>query len=322
MLGPSEIARRPPWALLLVGSLACCTTNTTVTAAPPAATDGGGDPTGDAGGDESDTAPPACPVSGQASIPGTIDSPDVTETSGIVVSAVNEGVYWIHNDSGDVARAFAIGSDGKVLTTLSFDKTVPLDIEDVAIEDVAPGQSYLYFGDIGDNDAVRTSIKILRVEEPTLTSATTLTVTSEAMTVNYPNGPHNAETLLFDPLTKDLLIATKAEGGLSEIHRIGPFAAGTRVTTEKIAEVDVLLATGGEISRDGHFIAIRNYSNSAFVWPRGDQESIADALARPPCKLKVAAEAQGEAFAFLLENNGYVTISEGASPALHVTTFR
>ena len=35
----------------------------------------------------------------------------------------------------------------------------------------------------------------------------------------------------------------------------------------------------------------------------------------------VAREGQGEAFAFWPDRSGYVTVSEGANPALHVARF-
>lgn len=215
-----------------------------------------------------------------------------------------------------------MNSQGKLLATLAFDTAKPRDIEDIAVEDDSPGRSFLYFGDIGDNQGSRTELTIHRVAEPKLTGGTAqLTAISEKMTVSYPDRQHNAETLLFDPSTKDLLIATKKPGGPSAIHRVGRFAAGTKVTTEEIATVDIDLATGGEISRDGRLVAIRNYSTSVFVWVRAPGEGVAAALSRPPCKLPLAPEKQGEAFAFLTGGKGYVTISEGPSPELHVNLF-
>ena len=282
-------------------------------------TDGGAPGSDDGGGPDL-----SCPSADKPTTAGTVDSSDVDEASGIVSSALNQGVFWIHNDSGDTARAFAVSREGKLLATLAFDTVKPVDIEDVAIEDASGSSSFLYFGDIGDNDETRTEVTIHRVAEPKLDGGegAQLTATSEKMTVTYPDGPHNAETLLFDPTTKDLLIATKRKGGPSEIHRVGPFAAGRAAKTEKIATVDIDLATGGEISRDGRYIAIRNYSTSAFVWVRAPGESISDALARPPCKLPVASEDQGEAFAFTSDGKGYVTTTEGSSPDLHVALFR
>ena len=119
----------------------------------------------------------------------------------------------------------------------------------------------------------------------------------------------------------DLFIATKVLGGPSAIHRVGAFSAGQTVTTEKIAEVAIDFATGGAISRDGNIIGIRNYSPSAFLWIRRPGETLAAALARPPCKAPLANELQGESLAFQIGNTGFVTISEGKNPELHVTPF-
>ena len=310
-------------AILAGAALFACTENKIIVTpdneggTPVDQTDGG-DPIDDDGG-TSGTVAGSCPKAGTLETTA-IDAPDAVETSGIVESKQNAGVYWIHNDSGDTARAFAIDSDGHLVTTLSFDTVKPRDIEDIAIEDDGD-VSYLYFGDIGDNDEVRTELTIHKVEEPKLGSAATTTATSQRMTVVYEDGAHNAETLLFDPITKDLLIATKKAGGPSAIHKIGPFQAGKKVTTEKIATVDVDTATGGEISRDGKYIAIRNYSKSVFVWVRGDGESLADALGHDACKLPLATEGQGEAFAWQVGNKGYVTVSEGTAE-LHVTPLK
>ena len=57
------------------------------------------------------------------------------------------------------------------------------------------------------------------------------------------------------------------------------------------------------------------------MWLRGPGESLADALARPPCEVRVASETQGESFAFLADGSGYVTVSEGRSESLHVSRF-
>jgi hypothetical protein len=275
----------------------------------------------------------ACLPVGDTTTSGTVDAPDIDEASGIASSAINPDVFWTHNDSGDSARAFALSRTGALMATLYFDAKTPTDIEDMAIEDVGPGESALYFGDIGDNDAVRTSVTIHRVAEPKLVSPSgpppapvTITAASEKMQVTYPDGPHDAETLLFDPITKDLFIVTKLLFGRASVHRVGPFAGGASVRTEVIARVGVSFATGGAISRDGRLIAIRNYGQDASVWMRAPGETVAAALGRDPCKVPVAAEPQGEGFAFLAGagpgQRGYVTISEGHSPELHVTLFQ
>lgn len=303
-------------ALAFSAFLACGGTDTPRPQSTASEDAGDGEPV-----DPDGAAAPSCPETGDPEVSGSLEAPEVDETSGIAVSVKNPGIFWLHNDSGDGARAFAVDEKGKLHATLEFDTVKPRDIEDMAIED-GEGGSFLYFGDIGDNAEARTSLTIHRVAEPKLGSGTALSATSEKMTVVYVDGAHNAETLLFDPLTKDLLIATKRAGGPSAIHRIGAFSAGSKATTEKIAEVDIDLATGGEISRDGKLIAIRSYARNGFLWVRGEGESLADALARPPCSVPLGRETQGETFAFFPKGEGYVTLSEGAGADLHVTMFK
>lgn len=321
--------RFPPLALSALTAVTClalvrCSSTTITNAATPLPDQEAGAEE-DAGPivDEDASIPATCPTTEKATVLATISDPAIAEASGIGASTKNPGIFWVHNDSGDTARTFAVDSKGALRATVSFDTVKPTDIEDMAIEDDG-ASSNLYFGDIGDNGEARASLTVHRVAEPKLGTgaAETLTVTSEKMTVVYPDGPHNAETLLFDPIDKVLLIFTKRSGGPAAFHRIGAFAAGTKATTKKIAEFTFDLATGGEISRDGKYIAIRNYTNVGYLWVRAPGESLDDALARAPCKIPIATEAQGEAFDFLPDRAGYVTTTEGASPALTRTLFR
>ena len=46
---------------------------------------------------------------------GEIENSDINEASGICASKKNSNVLWLHNDSGDYNRIFAISLDGKHL---------------------------------------------------------------------------------------------------------------------------------------------------------------------------------------------------------------
>ena len=319
--------RITPLVLTALTAVTClalvrCSSTTITRAAPTTEQEGGTDE--DAGPVDVDASTTTtCPATQKSKVLANLADPAISEASGIGSSTKNPGVFWLHNDSGDTARAFAVDSSGALRATVTFDTLKPTDIEDMAMEDDGAA-SYLYFGDIGDNGEARTSLTIHRVTEPKLGTgaAEALTVTSEKMTVVYPDGAHNAETLLFDPIDKVLVIATKKAGGPSAFHRIGAFAAGTKATTEKIGELAIDLATGGEISRDGKYIAIRNYSNVGYLWVRETGETLAQALAKEPCKIPIATEAQGEAFDFLSDGTGFITTTEGASPPLNVTLYK
>ena len=89
------------------------------------------------------------------------------ELSGLVVSRRQPGVLYVHNDSGDSSRFFAIGTDASLKEIFYFkgEKSLaPLGVRDV--EDIAmgpgpdSGADYIYLGDIGDNNAWRKYITI------------------------------------------------------------------------------------------------------------------------------------------------------------------
>src|SRR5471030_1373730 len=93
----------------------------------------------------------------QSNISGYLQRRDMDEISGIAASGINKDIYYIHNDSGDTSRFFAIHPDGKLKTTIYF-KGDPRetqgvhDCEDIAVgPGPVAGKSYVYDGDIGDN---------------------------------------------------------------------------------------------------------------------------------------------------------------------------
>ena len=51
--------------------------------------------------------------------PGTVTAPALREVSGIATSTDQPDVLWVHNDSGDSARVFAIETTGALLGTFT-----------------------------------------------------------------------------------------------------------------------------------------------------------------------------------------------------------
>ena len=74
--------------------------------------------------------------------------------------------------------------------------------------------------------------------------------------------------------------------------------------------------TAADVTPAGDFVALRTYG-SVLIYPRPAGQSLVAALAQAPCAGATAGEAQGEAIGFTPDGRGYVTASEGASPALH-----
>ncbi len=88
-----------------------------------------------------------------------------------------------------------------------------------------PAGSCLYVADIGDNDASRKRITIYRVPEPS--GAETSVAVKDVFHATYPDGAHDAETLLVTP-AGDLFIVTKGDTGAVALYRFPQRAAPGR----------------------------------------------------------------------------------------------
>lgn len=278
-------------------------------------------------------------ASGPATEIGTVETGELTEISGLVASRTQQGVLWAHNDSGDTARVFAMTEEGDDLGAYPLAGVEAIDWEDMALgPGPVEGTDYLYLGDIGDNPAERPEITVYRVPEPDAGSGGELTDV-EALVLQYPDRPHDAEVLLVDPLDGTIYIVTKeVAGGPSTVFRTS-WTEGQSAVLEEVATVDfpalevtaalpedagvlVLalgwLPTGGDVAPDRSAVAIRTYSG-VWVWQLEDDADLGQAFAGEPCEAPAAIEPQGEALAFDAESAGFYTASEGVNVPIYYT---
>lgn len=225
----------------------------------------------------------------------------LTEISGIAFSRTDPGVLYAHNDSGDVARVFVIGTDGSTLDVISVD-AVALDWEDMAAVD-----GRLFAGDIGDNLGLRPSVRIVEIDE------TSTVPTSH--TFAYPAGRPDAEALIVDPTGRTVTIVTKnSSGERSHVYDApldGPDGV-IELTAVGVIAVDGQV-TAGDVTADGAVVALRTY-DAVWLFDRAPGQTVADALMQAPCEGPSVSEPQGEAIALHLDGRGYTTISEGLNP--------
>lgn len=263
----------------------------------------------------------ACPLFGEGTRLATVLAPELSEISGMAASHSNPGVLWLHNDSGDTARLFALSTKGELLGTFTLPTVRAIDWEDMAIGPKRGSRgSYLYVGDIGDNSARRKDgILVHRVPEPVVSArprGEAALANLETFRLRYPDGPHDAETLLVDPKTGELVILTKVMFGAPRVFRAGPTLVSETLLTEEepldfeaIGIDDGLYATGGAVSPDGRFVVVRGYGN-AYLWQRDPERPLHEAFRSRACRVPLASEPQGEAIAFAADGSGYFTLSE------------
>ncbi|MFH1110607.1 MAG: PKD domain-containing protein [Planctomycetota bacterium] len=262
---------------------------------------------------------------------GTLLGSVADEASGLVASRKNPDVLWTHNDDTGDNRVFAININGSLLGTYTLGSGSN-DPEDIAIgPGPVPGVDYLYWGNIGDNNNVRSTIFVKRVPEPTISAnqAPPVNVSLagvDTLTFVYPTGSYapshkDAETLLVDPLSGDIYIVTKRTAA-GMVYRAAYPQSTTQVTTlEYVTSIDWGGAVGGDVSPDGQLIIIRRYSGNspeASIWTRPEGKNLWDAFSQPRCDVYLMPEPQGEAICWDGFGQGYYTVSENQIPGAQI----
>lgn len=256
-------------------------------------------------------------------VSGLVSDPELSEISGMVASRSANRTYWVHNDSGNDADLFALTASGESRGTVALVGAPATDWEDIA-RGPGPrrGVDYLFVGDIGDNLRARSSVLVHRLEEPAFDSGSVSAADYDTFELTYPDGPHDAETLMVDPVRGELVIMTKEWDGSSRIYSVGPFAAGSTSAELRYRGTVQLggLVTAGDVSADGTRVLLRSYADIR-GWQRDPARPLWQAFAEPGCAMASPDENQGEAIAFTADGDGYATIGEGRFRPINTFTF-
>ena len=212
----------------------------------------------------------------------------IGECSGIARSRTYPDVWWVHNDSGDSARIFAINSQGKVIIpswmtgeyygeSAVSGKTewpgVPvhlaanIDWEDICIHD---GQ--IWISATGNNGNARRDLGVYVISEPN-PAATPEVRPLVFYPVRYPEQTkypatqwhYDCESLAIDPITGTPFFITKhrvagrisaAESG-ANLYRLDTRFTDKMNDLKKVDHRDdMLFATAADFSPDGKYLAV------------------------------------------------------------------
>lgn len=248
-----------------------------------------------------------------------VSDPAITETSGLAVSHQHPGVIWLHNDSGDTARLFAVEiASGEKLIELEIVGIDARDWEDLALAPCSretPDTDCLFIADIGNNNLDRTDLVIHRVQEPAQLGVpgTPLILTAaplDSYPITYPFADMaseaplipDAEAFAIDRLSHRAFIWTK-ENARTRVMMLPDWA--TTIDTPQplvyLGEAPVGLITGADIGPHGDRFALRAYG-PFYEFASGVDAFLADPQHTPlpqfTIKKNVAGELQGEAIAY------------------------
>lgn len=238
----------------------------------------------------------------------------INESSGLARSLREPGVFWTHNDSASDPCVYAIDQNGKTRAKVRLLNAVNFDWEDIASANSQDGTPQLYVADIGDNLFMRASIQVYQIPEPVLPKSADKEVLSAEPQIwhgQYPDGHHNAETLLVHPHTRRIYIVTKSEQEESAVYAFPEKLTADRpMKLEKIADLrfpqrqfigkrphDACQTTAGSFSADGSRLAISTYS-FIYEWRIKSDESLVEALKKPTRLIEIPLIPQLEAICY------------------------
>lgn len=223
----------------------------------------------------------------------------IQESSGLVA---RDGLFVTVNDSGDSPRIFTIDpSTGATVGTTTWPGEV-IDVEGLA---PAP-DGEVWVGDIGDNLTNRSTIQVRRVPS----GRGDQTVTPPTYDLDYPDGPHDAETLLAHPVTGRVYVISKDIVG----GRV--YQAPETLDAEGPNRMDGLvgdvlpIATDGAFFPDGKHLLVRTYAK-AEIYTFPDLEEVAE--------VDLPFQQQGEGVAIDESGRIYLSSEGDRAEVLEVT---
>jgi hypothetical protein len=187
---------------------------------------------------------------------GTFQSPNITESSGVIPSRRVRNVYWTHNDESPVLYAFS--ADGTAISEWTIQG---LELRDW--EDIAWASGRIFIADIGNNHGNPGDIYL--VAEPNPRKSGTLRVLRR-WELKYPDDPFDAEGFFLSRRRGYLI---EKENGNAHVYRFN-FSGKTAGQLERqcVLNTDAPVR-GADITSDSRRLAVITEAGAyLFMLPR------------------------------------------------------
>ena len=272
---------------------------------------------------------------------GWLSSDKLNEASGLQASYSRSGDFFVHNDEGK-PTLYAIDESGADLGKVSIVPAKNKDWEDITSVPVDDGR-WIVAGDIGDNMAKREYIKLYFIEEPQTGENDRYSGKQDLkhwLTLTYPDGPRDCESMAYDPVGKQILLLSKRD----KPPRLYAVDIETALTTEQ-AELEFLgltsplrapttgdnlhwggrtdwisQPTGFDISPDGNEAVVITY-RSLYRYRREQGEDWLTALHRKPDEVVGPPAVQNEAIAYSTDGKTILVTTEKRPAAVYRVEF-
>lgn len=250
---------------------------------------------------------------GESQIKATLYDKRLDEISGMAIDPDSPDLIWTHNDSGDKPHLYLIDVEGKLRAQVRLLGAPHYDYEDMDIgpcQPNAPTPRCIFVADIGDNKHKRDHVQLYRAPLPALTDKALpdpFELRVEATEhIRYPQGPHDAETLMVHPKTGQRIIVLKARLGPTQVMLVpeGPSSPQNPKQTTLVAKLEIdsqlpsaRLITAGQFSPDGRCAILRSYIQVRTYCAPNPNPTLAQIFAAPPDLYSPPSTIQAEALA-------------------------
>ncbi|MBO9571276.1 MAG: hypothetical protein J7497_03585, partial [Chitinophagaceae bacterium] len=229
----------------------------------------------------------------------TLKGGALNEASGIADSKINAGYLWVQQDSGNPPFIYLLKKDGTIADSVFINGATNRDWEDMAVSG-----NDVYIAETGDNNLAYSSYAFYRFAEPA--QGTDTVSVFDKIEFTYPDGHHDAEAFLVDPLTKDIYIITKNDVKSKVFVLSFPQNVSGLNEAVYVTDLEFNGVVSAALSSDAKEIIIKTYTDLNYLTKTSSQ-SIASAFSQSPQKLSYQIEPQGEAVCFGLDGKGFYT---------------
>jgi len=218
-------------------------------------------------------------------------APALSEVSGMIKSPAYKDVFWVHNDSGDLARIFAVKRDGALIKEIKFEGAKNVDWEDVAI-----GGGNLFVADLGNNGNARKNLGVYVFAEPDPSSSGW--VKPRFLPVIYPDQASfpptfmrfDCEAVFWFKGKLHVLTKHRLPGGILPESSTNLYRLDTQfeVKPNRLKKVDSKgnmkgWVTAADMSPDGRYLAVLTHLPVASIWIF-DTQGVGDKLLSKPVR--------------------------------------
>ena len=234
----------------------------------------------------------------------TLSDPRITESSGLVVSTVDDDLVYTINDSGSSPIVYAVDlSSGDTVGATKLDATL-VDTEALSID----RQGTLWIADTGDNRANRTDVALYST--PSLGRTERAATSVKRYPISYPGGPLDVEALAVNPVTDEKFLISKGLFGGTVFALPDPLVEGQDNRASALEGDIPGIITDASFTPDGRYVVARDYSE-AYVLDASTWQIVASP--------ELPGADQGETLAFEASGRSFLVGSEGAgSPLIRI----